>query len=235
MSSALWDALNRIEGTDSRETLELVNSCARQCAGIVILIRPSIQVAVSAVLGVLQAPSIYGPTRVYIADFRLQHLKLLFDELRKMNVADEVTLYHGSLTQFLRDLPLRADLICADMADLDPAAAVLRSVVSAGIQILNLNRAHRDTGGAAPKYLMDTGMLALEAVGPGGDTYRATGRCQGAGFIPRSDSRIAVRSKLNRRYFSSKASENATHTPVADLTEEIRREFSREFPAASGS
>jgi glycosyltransferase involved in cell wall biosynthesis len=215
--------------------LELTHQRARQCSGIIVLVRPSIQVAVAAVSGAVQTCSIHGPPRVYITDLRRQHLTLLFGKLRKVNLADAVTMYHGSLTEFFRDLPLRADLICSDIADLDSAAAALRSALVAGTAILDLDMAATNTDRAAAKCLIDSGILELETAVPGAAAYRATERCNGTGFVPCTDSRIALRSRLHERYFLSDAADNQSHTPVADLTEDIRREFSREFPATSGA
>ena len=221
--------------TDCRAALELMYSWARQRQGIIVLIRPSIQVAVSAVRGTLESRSIHGPTRVYIADPSRQQLTLLFGELKKINLAGEVTLYHGSLTEFFRDLPLRADLICANFDALDLGAGGLRSVAPAGALILSLKTGTGGADPAAPKYLIDSGILELEAVSEGGASYHATPLCRGGGFVPPADLRLILQGKLHERYFLSEAATHASHTPVADLTEDIRREFSREFPAASGS
>ncbi len=148
-----------------------------------------------------------------------------------MNLAGEVTLYHGSLAQFFRDLPICADLVCLNFADLGSLAGEFRSVVKAGATILSLN----GTEQTAANDLIETGILGFETVGPGGAVYRATQRCHGKSFVPRAALRTALRTRLHERYFLSKIAENLSHTPVADLTEDIRREFSREFPAASGS
>src|SRR5882724_4528879 len=220
---------------NSSEELELIHERARQCPGIAVLINPSIQVAIAAVSGVAQSATIHGPTRVYVVHPSRQHLALVYGELNKINLAHEATLYHGSLTQFHRDLPLRIDLICSDFADLAPEAGGIRFMINAGTEILCLNGAAGSVDQTAAKQLVDSGILQLDTAGPGGAVYRATERCHGAEFVSRADSRIAIRSRLHERYFLSAAYGEATHTLVADLTEDIRREFSREFPTASGS
>jgi glycosyltransferase involved in cell wall biosynthesis len=215
--------------------LELIHQRVCQCPGVVVLMRPSIEVAVSAVSGVVEGSSIHGPPRVYIVDFKRQHLLFILAELKRMSLADEVTLYHGSLTQFFRDLPLRADLICVDPADLDLLAGGLRFMIHAGTTILSLDGASGSSDQMTANGLANSGVLELDAAGPGGTAYLATERCQGAGFVPDAHFRMVLRNRLHERYLLGEAGERATHTAVADLTEDIRREFSREFPAASGS
>jgi len=220
---------------NSGAALELIRERARQCPGIVVLMRPSIEAAVSAVSGVVEGSSIHGSPRVYIVDLQRQHLLLVLEELKRMSLADEVTLYHGSLNQFFRDLPLRPDLLCVDLADFDPLAGSLRFIVAAGTTILSLDGASGSSDQMAAKNLIDSGVLEPDAAGPCGVAYRATERCHGAGFVARAHSRMVVRNRLHERYLLGEAGERATHTPVADLTEDIRREFSREFPGASAS
>lgn len=232
MDSAVWDVLDPIEGAESRAALELIYQSARRRQGLVILIRPSARVAVSAVLGTIESQSPIGPARVYVADPRRAHLRLLLSVLKKMNLAAEATLYHGSLAQFFRDLSLRADLICGDFDALD--GPVLRSVVPPGALILSLNTGSNEAGTEAPKYLTDSGILELETLNPAGSVYHSTHLCRGGGFVPRPDLRVALQGRLQERYFLSEADGNSIHTPVADLTEDIRREFSRESPSASG-
>ena len=216
---------------NSNAALELIRERARRCPGIIVLMRPSMEAAVSAVSGVVEGASNHGPPRVYILDPSRQHLTLLFGELKRMNLAGEVTLYHGSPTQFFRDLPLCADLVCLNFTDLGSVASEFRSVVKAGATILCLNATEQTAAGD----LIEAGILELETVGPGGAVYRATQRCHGSSYVPRADLRTAMRARLHERYFLSEIAENLSHTPVADLTEDIRRDFSREFPAASGS
>jgi len=140
IESDIWDALDRIPGTDRREALELIYQWAHSSEGLVVLSRPSARVAVSAVLGALKSESSKGPARVYIADTRRQQLTFLFGELSKINLASEVTLYHGSLTQFFRDLSMSADLICMDSGAPDlGAVGALRSALSPCAVILSLN------------------------------------------------------------------------------------------------
>jgi glycosyltransferase involved in cell wall biosynthesis len=236
--SSQSDPPDRVGGRDSseaREALDLIHQRARQQPGIVVLIRPSIQVAISAIRGAVESRSIHGPTRVYVTESRRKQLTDLFCELSKLNLIGEVTLYHGSLNQFFRDLPLRAALICADFDALHLDAAGLRSLVPAGTLILSLESSSAAGNPTAPKHLIDSGILELQAVEPGGAVYRATRLCHGSGLMPNADLRIALQRRLHERYFLAEVTAGISYTPVADLTEEIRRQFSREYPAASGS
>jgi glycosyltransferase involved in cell wall biosynthesis len=227
---------DRIPGPDRPEALELIYHWARRSEGIVVLSRPTARSTVAAVLGALRSGSRHGPARVYLADPSRERLMLLFAEVSKINLATDVTLYHGSLTQFFRDLPFGAELICTDFATLDPGrSSTLRSNVPSGTLILSLNTASADADTAAAQYLIDSGIFELEADSAGGAVYRTTQRCHGARFVPRAGLRVALQGSLHERYFLPETAAHTSHTPVSDLTENIRREFSREFPAASGS
>ena len=78
IESGIWSVLERIPGTDGRDTLELIYNWARRRTGIVVLNSPSIRVTVSAVLGALAAVSSIGTARVYIANSSRRQLALLF-------------------------------------------------------------------------------------------------------------------------------------------------------------
>lgn len=230
--SHLWDVLDLMAGNDRRETLELIYQWARHRPGLVILSRLSIRAAVSAVMGALESGSSFGPARVYVADPRYQQLRLLFEELSKINLATEITPYHGSLSQFFRDVPLRADVACPDFTALEPGS--FRSDLPPGIEILSLHGATEDAQSGIAQHLLDCGILELDQASAGGTVHRTTHRCQGTGFVPSVDLRTVLRDRLRERYFLSEAAADTGYTGVADLTEDIRREFSRAFPAASG-
>lgn len=228
--SDIWGVLDRIPGTNSRQTLDFIYQRTRSLGGIVVLSRPSARIAVSAVLGALASGSNIGPVRVYVADADLRRLIALFGELSKLDLACEVTLYHGSLIQFFRDLPLSADVICTDVSDLGLRGSI-RSTLSEGTVILCPN----DANVAPTPDLIASGFLEIESIGEGGTAYRASNRCVAPRFIPRAGIRVKLQGKLHDRYFLPNAARGASHTPVADLTEDIRREFTRQFPAASGT
>jgi len=227
-----WELLDRITGNERRETLELLYRWSRHRPGLLILVQLSIRAAISAVLGALESGSHLGPARIYIANPRRQHLRLLFQELSKINLAAETTLYHGSLRQFLRDLPLRADLICSDFGVLEPGS--LRSVLPPDTAILRLDGSADARESSAVQGLLDCGILELEETSEGGAAYRTTSRCRGAGFTPSEDLRLKLRDQVQERCFLSEAAVDTGHTGMADATEDIRREFSRAFPGASG-
>ncbi len=197
-----------------------------------VLSRPSVRVAISTVLAAFASPSIIGPARVYIADPSRQRLALLFSELSRTSLATEVTLYHGSLIQFFREIPLSAALICTDIATAELSEFL--AAVPPGAMILSPQKVSGDADSPVVRYLIENGILEIEAVSEGGAAYRATRRCSGRSFVPRIGLRVELQGKLHERYFLSEAEKDAGHTPVADLTEDIRREFSRSFPGASG-
>jgi len=230
----LWDILDRIPGTEGRPAVELIYEWVRRCEGLIVLSQPSLRVAISAILAALRSESKLGPPRVYITDPHRGRLMLLFAELNKRALASEITLYHGSLVQFFRDLPLRADLICAGIGGLELNADGLRSSVAAGTAILSPTAASRPEDPANAQHLVELGILEEASLDAGGAVYRATNCCRGVGLVPRTQLRIALQGGLHERYFLSEASADAGHTSVADLTECLRREFSRECPAASG-
>ena len=232
LESDLWDVLSRIPGTDCRETLELIYRCARSCEGIVLLNRPSARAAASAVLGALASDSQLGPVRVYLVDPSRQQLMLVYGELSRIDLGCDVTLYHGSLMQFFRDLPLSADLICTDSRSLELLGR-LQSSFSCGSVILGFNETG-EAGQVGAQCLIDAGMIELEAMTSGGVVYRTTHRCRSPRFVPRTGLRVELQGKLHERYFLSEAGADADHTPVADLAEDIRREFTHSFPGASG-
>ncbi len=157
---------------------------------------------------------------------------LLYGDLGKIDLACDVTLYHGSLTQFFRDLPLSADLIYMESCGLDPSHAFQSSISSRSV-ILSLNET-AESGPTAAQYLIEAGMLELETTSQGVVVYRATHRCRGTRFVPRTGLRVGVRGKLHERYFLQEAEKDAAHTLVSDLTEDIRREFTQSFRGASG-
>lgn len=233
LESDIWDVLSQIPGTDCRETLELIYHWARHCEGIVVLSHPSARAAASAVLGALASGSHLGPVRVYLADPVRQQLILLYGELSRIDLACDVTLYHGSLMQFFRDLPLSADLICTDSRGLELLGR-LQSSFSSGSVILGFNE-NGEAGRVGAQYWIDAGILELEATTTGGTVYRTTHRCRSPRFVPRTGLRVGLQGKLHERYSLSRAEADAGHTPVADLAEDIRREFTRSFPGASGS
>jgi glycosyltransferase involved in cell wall biosynthesis len=223
--SDFWDVILRIPGPENRTAVQFVYDQARQTQGLIVLSSPSPRIAVSAVLGATQSGSNIGAPSTYLIDSRRQQLMLLFNDLNKADVAGEVTLYHGSPVQFFRDLPLRIALFLTDSESID--STWLRFALSAGSRILSL-------GGAVREDLKDTGLLEIEDVSAAGVCYRATDRCRGPRYVPTTSLRVAVQSSLHERYLLSEISGDAGHTPVADLTQAMRREFSRQVPDASG-
>ena len=230
--SRLWDVLDPIAGNDRGETLESLYRWARHRPGLVVLGQLSTRAAVAAVVGALESGSGLGPGRIYVTDTRRQRLRLLYEELNKINLATEITLYHGSLRQFFRDVPLRADVACSEFAALEPGS--FRSVLAPGIEILSLHGAAGEPESGVARHLLDCGILELDQASEGGAVYRTTRLCHGAGFVPRADLRVSLRDKLRERYLLSETAAEIGYTGVADLTEDIRREFSRQFQAASG-
>lgn len=230
----LWDDIQQAPGTEPREALEFVHQRARRCEGIIVLNSPSPRVAVSAVLGAVQSCSKAGPARVYLIDPHRSRLMLLFHELNKATLSGEVTLYHGSIARFFRDLPLSIDLLCTGVDPSTLGPGLIQSAICAGSRILTLRAPGESVSDGASQHPVQSGLLEVEEVRDGGIVYRATQLCRGPNYVPRTTLRITLQRRLHERYFLSEAKAETNHTPVADLTQEIRREFSRQFPGASG-
>lgn len=220
-----WDAILRMPGTENRAALQFVYEQARQSQGLIVLNRPSARVAVAAVLGSMQSGSNIGLASTYLIDSLRQRLMLLFNELNKADLAAEVTLYHGSPVQFLRDFPVRVGLFLTDNESLHSAG--VRFSLAVGSRILSL-------GPAVRQDLVDARLIEIEEVSEEGVSYRATNCCHGPVYVPAASLRIAMQSRLHERYLLSQIAGDASHIPVADLIQPMRREFSRQVPAASG-
>lgn len=234
LESDLWEVLERTRGTESRETSEFIYRWARRTEGIVLLERPSLRAAVAAALGTLASGSPSGPVRVYLADSSREALLRLFSELSELDLATDVTLYHGSISQFALDLPVRIALMCVDDTCGDVSAGRLRSILTADSVFLVSNAAQGANLKPAEGWL-DTGVLETEVMGADCAVYRATRLCHGPRFVPRTGLRVALQGRLHERYFFAENSGGALHTPVADLTADIRREFAQQFVLINGS
>lgn len=223
--SDLWDVILQIPGTEERAAVQFAYEQARKSHGLIVLSRPSARIAVATMLGSMQSGSHVGAASTYLIDSRRQRLMQLFNELNRADLAGEVTLYHGTTVQFFRDFPLRVGLLVADGESLN--SAWLRFSLAAGSRILSI-------GPTVRRDLTDAGLLEIDEVSAEGVSYRATNRCRGPGYVPAAALRVAVQSRLHERYLLSEVKGDAGHTPVADLTQALRREFSRQVPAASG-
>jgi hypothetical protein len=238
LEAEIWDVLDQIPGTDCRETSELIYRYARRSEGIIVLVRPSARTAASAALGALASGSRLGPVRVYLVDASLELLLGLYAELSRVDLACDVTLYHGALSEFFRDLPLSADLICTPSSGLEfsdglELSGTFQASLSSGSVILGLAET-AEAGRTAARHLIDAGVLEPAEVRPGSAIYRATRQCRRPRFVPRTGLRVELQDRLHERYFLSESGRHADQTPVADLMEDVRREFTRSFPAASG-
>lgn len=229
----VWEILDRIPGTDPREDLEAVYQAIRGCDGLVLLIQPSFRVAVVAILGALESVN-QGTARIYAMDVDQPRLALLLLELSNRGLAGGVTLYHGSVHDFFRDLPIRPDLICATLHEEGLDASRFAADFPPDTRFMVLGAAAQDRYPAVVRRMVESGILEPTDANRGGRYYRTTGQCRGIGYVPPELLRVAVQGRLHERYFLSQAGTPAGYTPVADLTEELRRDFSNRNSGASG-
>jgi glycosyltransferase involved in cell wall biosynthesis len=223
--------------TDSLEALALVNEFANRSQGILVLIAPTVRTALAALAGAAGSSPSAGNPRVYFVDSRLDELAVLFRELAKEDMAGEVTLYHGSIHEFFRDLPLTPDLLCADDSSFDASAfnpAQLASSLPPDIPVILLNASDLSTVTRGFQDAVASGLLSPPLAKAGGLIFHTTGQCLGSRFVPVLRARLILQGALHERYFRSRPAGPSTHTPVADLTVDIRREFARQSRAAGG-
>ena len=230
----VWQVIESLRGTDSRATLAWIYRFARRSQGLIVLNQPSIKEAAAAVLGSLDSSSNCGSPRVYLVDYRRAELMKLFQELSRKSFAEAVTLYHGSLGEFFRDLPLLPELIAIGSASSRLSVPDLRATLPARTPVLCPDTA-TESEGAGLRRLVEHGILELEESPQGGPVFRATHLCHGSGFVPGSHQRMILQGLLHERYILSAGPVDSDHTPISDLAEDICREFSRQFPPARAS
>ncbi len=232
---AAWRVIESLGGADSRARLAWIYHLARRSQGLVLLNQPSLREASSAVVGSLDSNSACGSPRIYLVDSRRAELIKLFRELSRQGLAETVTLYHGSLGQFFRDLPLSLELMVIGSAAEDLPLSGLRASLPARTLVLCPETAGEPGRPRLRQKLIECGVLEVDEAFQGGAVCRTTYLCQGSGFVPDSDRRMILQGLLHERYLLSDAPVDPSHTPVSDLAEEICREFSQQFPAARGS
>jgi hypothetical protein len=145
-------------------------------------------------------------------DSRQSSLTLLLQVLAREDLADSATFYHGGVEEFFRDIPLTPALLCIDSESEDAAfdPARLTAIPTADLPVLRLES-------GTP--------TAFQAAGA---------HSSGVEFVATAQARRILQGSLHKRYFLSKCWKPSDHTPVADLTADIRREFARLHPTAGG-
>ena len=226
-SPEVWETLRRLAGAEPDSDVEQVYRSARACAGTIVLVRPSVRTAASAVLGAFASSAGREPARVYAVHPDLALLLELLRELSSRNLAGEVTLFHGGLRDFFRDLPLQPGLLCCQAGDPDLEAVRLRRDIPPRTPMLVLGAA----GTVRIDELISSGVL--ESCTGGCAPHRTTSQCQGTGLAPPPGLRLIVQGRLHERYLAAANSAGA-HTAVADVTEDFRREAARQPGPASG-
>jgi len=226
--------LPNVSGGNPNATLQRIRESARSCSGLLLLVHPSTREAVSAILGSLESSSNDGSPRIYIVDSRREQLTALFAELSQLDLAGAATLFHGSISDFFRDVPLRADFVCIGSQTQNLPATHLLANVPARTPILCLRATEESSEAAALESLIASGIIEIGEAFPGGAAGETTSLCQGSGFLPDASSRIILQGRLHERYFLSGTVPGGSYTPVADLTEDVRREYSRQRAPARG-
>jgi glycosyltransferase involved in cell wall biosynthesis len=224
--------LEQLSGDDDSSTLATVYRFAAQCRGLAILVRPTVSTVMAAVAGVSASGA--GLARIYVVDTRMPHLKHLFREACKAGCPDEITLYHGSLGDFFRDIPLLPAFICLDGAGdaLDFSALSVDLPPRVPIVALNLS-----AGGAVARALDDAVTLGLLDPPPDHDRsfqWRTTNLCSGAEFEPTVEARRTLQGGLHQRFFGSTTDEAQARTFVSDISEDVRRELAHNAGVRSG-
>jgi len=179
----------------------------------------------------LSSVQVIASPGIYIVDARRKELAVVFEELAKEGLAEEVTLYHGSLAEFFRDLPLSPGLLCADAKTCSGLpSTVLRDNLRAGVPVILRNA----TGAVhCAQEAIDAGVLTAPEVDQDGLVFHTTALCRGTGFVPSDSARLVLRGSLHGRYFLSQAAGPSDHTPVADLTLAVRREYAAQSRGSS--
>ncbi len=232
LPAEVWQRISRLPGDEAAGVVGPAYTQAKRCEGLAILINPSVRSAVAVVLGIRDAGG--GCARTYLVDVNCNNLSFLLRELAKEKLADEVTLYHGRPADFFRDLPLLPGFLCIDDATAASDLMTISRYAPAGVPIVVLTRA------GSPAFAQDRrGYLQrgfLEVVQDAGEALllRSTNPSPRMGIVPSTNARLMLQGRLHERYFLSGTQAPAGHTPVADLTEHIRQDFSRQFPTVSG-
>jgi glycosyltransferase involved in cell wall biosynthesis len=207
------------------EALAAVSEWTGRSAGILVLIAPEAPVAVAAA----NSASNDDP-RIYVVDERRETLAAIFQELATQGKAGAVTLFHGSIQDFFRDLPLEPSFLCIDaVSDSDGGVDLhlLRESLPANIPLLLLNASAGFEDAVAAE------LLTAPLVIPAGLVFHTTTKCRGNGFVPDRTARTILQGRLHERYLLSEAA--SAYTPVADLTVDLRREFACRARVASQS
>uniref|UniRef100_Q02BE2 Glycosyl transferase, family 2 n=1 Tax=Solibacter usitatus (strain Ellin6076) TaxID=234267 RepID=Q02BE2_SOLUE len=205
--------LDRIPGPGSVASAELVYQHAVRYPGILVLISPTPRTAVAAALSAAANAEAAGSPSVYLLDFRQASLTLLLHELAREDLAEYATFYHGGGEQFFRDIPLTPSMLCIDSASAGNATfdpAKLTAILPPDLPVLRLES-------GTP--------IAFQA---------AEAQYRRVGFVPSPQARRILQGSLHERYFLAESWTPANHTPVADVTVDIRREFARLNPTAGG-
>jgi glycosyltransferase involved in cell wall biosynthesis len=233
MPREVYEVLDALPGNDAATFLEQIYDSACHCAGIILLVKASIRATVATILGTFQSGAGRDQARLYLIDSSRRRLNSVFSELSKKSLAAEITVYHGSLGEFCRDLPLHPELVCTQIEDQESDGIVLRRNLPPRTDVVVFRASENGTDLDVPQGLIDAGILEPTGAGPG-TLYRTTSQCQGVGFVPAVHLRIDLQSRLNQHYALDAFDSGSRYTPVADITEDVRREFSAHNPAAGG-
>ncbi|MEO8593428.1 MAG: glycosyltransferase [Candidatus Solibacter sp.] len=200
----------------STESAALARAWVERCAGIVVLVAPSVDTALTAA-----SAAGSGAPRLYILDCHIEKLAEIFRELVEADLAREATMFHGSPQRFMRDVPAAPGLVIVEGASLD--ARTMESWLLPGVPVIALAAGVCDAAVAGG---------ALVAEGPE-SAYRSSSRCQGSDFVPSERARIVFQGGLHERYFGNREQvEETAHDP--ELIVEMRREAASQQRGVSG-